>query len=801
MASNVYYGIDLGTGNCSIAWIAESPRARQQPPVPVEVFAFPRPDGTRSSRFPSVVAVPHGVRRLSAALFGSAAAEWRGKGERGHNLFYSTKSDMGTRTIYDEADLPELRTPVGVTAAFLVRMIQMVIEAGFPDPRESRTSITVPASFAGNQRKDTLDAAHCAGLSLEEGDLLDEPVAALLDLCNSPHLDAKISPIAPKTLLVFDFGAGTCDVAVLRVQYADPGSPLALKMETLAIGPYEKFGGDNLDWAVLERVVWPQVCARHGIDKDALPERLKRRFADANIWRIGRYLKEQMCLLLAEEGRRKGRTAAAKRISLSAHTVRAKPEPEMGWNEIPPARISMTREAFDEAVARFFAADAQAQLFLFADEYVETSVLRPVQDALEVAGIGPGDVDFVILNGGSCRNPLVRRAFEEWGFFAATQIVETPDLDASVARGAALQCFWLHARKRSLAAPIANEDLGIFSQEGTFFPLVTGGTPLPYPPSSQTPLPASGLVVPAPGLEELVIPIYAGSEGRRRVAEVGRVPLTGQVPSGTPVEVSVAVDANRISHWRFRILTLEPIEGEMTLGNPWVNRVTSPREREVERVSEEISVTFARTGKVPLELKVWQADALRRCGEVFRSKEIVEAVLGKDENNARAHNLMGLLWRALEKHDRELCSYSTAAQLQPDEPVYVGNRGAALVTLGRHAEGISELQRALQMNPELQYCYTWLGDAYQALGDTARAEKEFRQSIHLLARRIAGATRPRAEDCRELGNLQNRVGDHEEAERCFERATSLEQEEVFGADAASVVSSFDISRLLPESPP
>jgi len=288
--SGVYYGIDIGTGNCSVAWVVDSPRMRQQPLVPVQVVGYPthepaRPDRI-SPRFPSVALVPASRKSRTSILFGwEAVSRNKGGFRRGEDLFYSAKSDLGTNAVYDESATGELRTPVEVTAKVLSEIIELVLKEGLPDPRKSRTVITVPASFAGNQRGDTVAAARLAGLTVDEGDLLDEPVAALLDLCNSAELDAKIRPHDPTNLMVFDFGAGTCDIALLRVQYANPDAeyPLDLNIQTLGIGPYERFGGDNLDRAIMERVVWPQVCAHHHLDDDQLPEEMKARFIGANL--------------------------------------------------------------------------------------------------------------------------------------------------------------------------------------------------------------------------------------------------------------------------------------------------------------------------------------------------------------------------------------------------------------------------------------------------------------------------------------------------------------------------------------
>ena len=82
--------------------------------------------------------------------------------------------------------------------------------------------ITVPASFSALARTETLEAAAAAGLDRARVRLLDEPVAALLDLLNSPDA-ADLLDAQSRNLLVFDYGAGTCDVALVRARF-DPAT-------------------------------------------------------------------------------------------------------------------------------------------------------------------------------------------------------------------------------------------------------------------------------------------------------------------------------------------------------------------------------------------------------------------------------------------------------------------------------------------------------------------------------------------------------------------------------------------------
>jgi molecular chaperone DnaK (HSP70) len=119
------------------------------------------------------------------------------------------------------------------------------------DLAASRVVITVPASFSALAREDTLEAAHAAGF--EAVQLLDEPVAALLDCLNHQDAGAFLSNEF-QNVLVFDYGGGTCDLALMRAKL-DADSALGMQIETLAISPYTRRGGDDVDRAIVEQVL------------------------------------------------------------------------------------------------------------------------------------------------------------------------------------------------------------------------------------------------------------------------------------------------------------------------------------------------------------------------------------------------------------------------------------------------------------------------------------------------------------------------------------------------------------------
>src|SRR5215831_16454433 len=103
-----FYGIDLGTGNCSVAYVVDDPRHHRASSIPVHTVGFAADERTdaKTSRVPSVVAALPG-RGRHETLFGWQFANWFQQRRRstsllrkGTDFFSSVKSDMGTNRVY-----------------------------------------------------------------------------------------------------------------------------------------------------------------------------------------------------------------------------------------------------------------------------------------------------------------------------------------------------------------------------------------------------------------------------------------------------------------------------------------------------------------------------------------------------------------------------------------------------------------------------------------------------------------------------------------------------------------------------
>ncbi|MEZ5582213.1 MAG: Hsp70 family protein [Candidatus Competibacteraceae bacterium] len=231
--------------------------------------------------------------------------------------------------------------PVDVSSLILRRLVQGAQEYLGEDVWDA--VITVPAYFTEAQREDTKRAGEEAGLNVLR--LIPEPTAAAIAYGLDKGRD--------QTILVYDLGGGTFDVSILQVQ----GNHFEVK----AVGGHSRLGGDDFDQKIMQ---WAgeQFRAQTGLDV------------------LGSTAREA---ILARQ-RLKEATETAK-IELSQSEYAAITVPDcMGY----PLDIEIRRSDYDALTAPLL------QL-----------TVASIRSVLRDAELLPGDIDRVILVGGSTKNP------------------------------------------------------------------------------------------------------------------------------------------------------------------------------------------------------------------------------------------------------------------------------------------------------------------------------------------------------------------------------------------------------------
>ena len=339
--------------------------------------------------------------------------------------------------------------------------------------------ITVPAYFNDSQRQATKDAGKIAGLNVRR--IINEPTAAAL----AYGLDKK----KDETIAVYDFGGGTFDISILEV-----GDNV---VEVKATNGDTHLGGDNLDQRIIDWLI-AEFKKDQGIDlsKDRMAmQRLKE---------------------AAEKAKIELSTVQETEINLPFITADASGPKHMN--------IKLSRSKFEQLV----------------DDLIEKSK-EPCLKALADAKIGPGDVDEVVLVGGTTRIPRVQALVKE---IFGKDPHKGVNPDEVVAMGAAIQGGVLAGEvKDLLLLDVTPLSLGIETLGGVMTKLIERNTTIPTKKSE---------VFSTAEDNQTSVEIHV-LQGEREMARdnrtLGRFHLVGipPAPRGVPqIEVTFDIDANGI---------------------------------------------------------------------------------------------------------------------------------------------------------------------------------------------------------------------------------------------------------------
>lgn len=233
--TKIDYGIDLGTTNSSISRMENGE-------------ATIKKTDTLKDTMPSCVY----INKKKAFQAGDSAynALKRDKltsmknDENSSNAYIEFKRTMGTDKKYYSSNLSKELSSEELSAEVLKTLKSFV-----KDENINAVVITVPAAFGNNQKEATREAAKLAGFNHIE--LLQEPVAAAM----AYGLDSKKKD---GFWLVYDFGGGTFDAALLKVEDG------IMKVADTEGDNY--LGGKNLDLAIVDEIILPYIEENYAID-------------------------------------------------------------------------------------------------------------------------------------------------------------------------------------------------------------------------------------------------------------------------------------------------------------------------------------------------------------------------------------------------------------------------------------------------------------------------------------------------------------------------------------------------------
>ncbi|HJM67341.1 MAG TPA: molecular chaperone DnaK [Candidatus Thalassarchaeaceae archaeon] len=395
--------------------------------------------------------------------------------------FLSVKREMGTN--WKEGVDENEYTPQEISA-FILQKLKADAEA-YLGHEVKQAVVTCPAYFTDAQRKATKDAGRIAGLEVLR--IINEPTAAALAYGVDKEDD--------QTILVFDLGGGTFDISVLEIYQVD-GQP---QIEVKATAGNNRLGGDDFDERIIHWCV-SEFKKSSGIDLSGDGQAMSR-------------LKEA-----AEKAKIELSGTQTSHINLPFITMKdGNPE---------HLDLNLTRAQFDDLTA----------------DLVEAT-MGPTRRAMKDAGVKAGDIDKILLVGGSTRTPAVQAAIEKETGKSPFKGINP---DEAVAMGAALQAGIIVGDEGVtdvLLLDVTPLSLGIETLGGVSTPMIERNTTIPTRRTQEFSTAADN----QPAVEVHVL------QGERKFAKdnvtLGKFFLEGipQAPRGIPkIEVTFDIDANGI---------------------------------------------------------------------------------------------------------------------------------------------------------------------------------------------------------------------------------------------------------------
>ncbi len=419
-------GIDLGTTNT----VASYWSVKDEKPITIDMS-----DGFGKVPMPSVV------------QYRDDSKEWVVGYEAFNTLkiyeettIRSIKRKMGTKEVITLGDKDYL--PEEITAKILESIINNCYKIN-PNAEIAGVIITIPYSFDNSAKKATLDACKIVGIEENILALIEEPKVVTLTY-SLKHQFKK-----DEKMLIFDFGGGTLDLTLFKVNESDNKG---LKLNVISEGGKGYHGGDNIDEILLN---------------------------------------EGFRLIKEKTGLSKGEINTQHRVELFLKVVDAKERLSKTKKSkipytfcIPPFVQSLSKEEYEELIHNFI-------------EQTKTVVLQCLKNTYYGA-IEPSEIDKIILLGGSSKNIWVKDLLVDiFGDKEKIYISEKPELDISVG------ATYLSAMKMGLIEEkdisstryeikfetVVSHDIGlIVSKRGKkkFLPLIQRGTPYKLAKKSKT---------------------------------------------------------------------------------------------------------------------------------------------------------------------------------------------------------------------------------------------------------------------------------------------------------------------------
>lgn len=642
-----YIGIDFGTSTTvvSVARCYENKMYCQS-----VALAYKTYEGVvgRDDRIPTMLANKDGK-----LLVGRGAEEFKYDLEKNVDIWYSFKMELGEDLgeQYSKSSRDDLKSPKDAAKIFfkyLKTQIEKHVRAS-----KYEYAVTIPASFEANQRRDLIEALEANGINIGKQALIDEPNAAFLSNVIEDQLSSKSLMLRADSnlhILVFDYGAGTCDVSILEVGLDQHGA----FSKNRAISRFEKCGGDDIDRCIASRILLPQLLQQCKIYEDDLRQKQKQYLID-HLMKPAELLKIEICNRVANQMT----DGILPTLAISDDKVELNTDYKFAFDSrwITLDRPSMSYRDFNGIMKDFL-----KQNYSDSDEI--NSVFKSINSAIDKSGLTETDIDYVLLIGGSAYNPYIQYALKE--HFSESTMRIPHNLQTHVSQGAAIHSLIYNGLNHNIINPISSEPIFVITKgiQGRR-ELIPAGT---YMPSEEIII--DDLETSKDGQSCIELPICVGNENKILSNFVIQTPDASGFSIGESVKLKIRLTVDKLLKGhvevRGRSYEIDPV-------NPLSNKSLTKDEAAILRAQRIVNNEASKNrGKASVKSLKDLAEIYKEAGQHLNAAETYEEINELYPNTISLNNI-ALEYGAAGNHNKEMQMLEKAYKQEPNDATIIFN--------------------------------------------------------------------------------------------------------------------------------
>lgn len=728
--TTTYVGIDFGTSTTVVSLATFNPLTEE---IECRSLQLPQKDKMGAEMygelFPTVIAVN---QITGKPIYGQGAYDlkWNPDYTFGVNLWHSFKmelgKDLGPRW-YDSLQ-SKIKSPQDATKMFfkfLKRSIEKAIESeGLPS--NIKYAVSIPASFESNQRKDLMDALATNDIIVDGSLFIDEPNAAFLGYINS----GETAPIVlsedynPK-VLVFDFGAGTCDISLLEITADHHG----MHSNNLSISQFAELGGNDIDRYIANNFLLPQLLKANNAygEKDIFTAKQKEVIAN-QLLPIAENMKIRLCnddfsYLLSDSEVMNEVVANGQGIIIDTSNLSIR----TNYDNLTIEKLWFSYADFIKTMNVFFKKPLSANAGSYTirgQQKRYNSIQSAIDTALAKAHVDKNEVDYVIMIGGSSRNPFVQQRIKK--IFNNATVMIPRELQALVSQGAALHSILINGMDIQAVRPIVGESIMVISQDGNV-PVIKAGTEVPFETVVK-----DAFTTGTKNYKEIEIPVCVGSDKKMLYNLRLKRNNGNDFPENTIVTLHFNMDSDKILHVKAEALGES---WDAVCENPLDNAAMTDGEAKVLKAQRDSYISAANNGNKPT---AWALEELSKAYQ-NNDQEFLAAETLEEKNqyypDRSIYNRIAVLFHNSGNYNKAIAYLRKALKEEPNNAIILNNLGNDLYLIGEYKEARPLLEKAVEIKGDYAIAITVLGKLEEAENNTERAHELYHRAYNIFKRK------------------------------------------------------------------